>query len=116
MEEYGTLHAEPIKVGEYKGNRYFVRVNQFSCLCGYAELPKNWKDGEEDYIDVHGDVTFKGCIVNNGEKVRVIGFDTMHFGDSPTYWNLFRVEEECKHLIDGIIEVMEEDNKETEEE
>ena len=41
------------------------------------------------------------------EKVRVIGFDTMHCGDSSTYWNLCRVEKECKHLIDGIIEVME---------
>lgn len=116
MKEYGTLHAEPIKVGEYKGNRYFVNMNQFLWLNGYAEIPENWKDGEEDYIDVHGGVTFKGYLMNDQDKVRVIGFDTMHVGDSPAYWNLSRVEEECKHLINGIIEVMEEDNEETEEE
>lgn len=109
MEEYGTLHAAPIKVGEYKGHKYFVNVNQFSCLNGYAELPQNWKEGEEDYIDVHGGVTFKGYLINGEEKVRVIGFDTMHAGDNPVYWNLYRVEKECKHLIDGIIEVMEEE-------
>ncbi|ARU19630.1 hypothetical protein [Ligilactobacillus salivarius] len=116
MEEYGTLHAEPIKVGKYKGHKYFVNMNQFLCLNGYAEIPENWKDGEEDYIDVHGGVTFKGYLMNGEDKVRVIGFDTMHAGDSSAYWNLSRVEIECKHLIDGIIEVMEEDNKETEEE
>ena len=107
MEEYGTLHAEPIKVGKYKGHKYFVNMNQFLCLNGYAEIPEKWKEGEEDYIDVHGGVTFKGYLINGEEKVRVIGFDTMHWGDSPTYWNLCRVEKECKHLIDGIIEVME---------
>lgn len=45
--------------------------------------------------------------MNGEDKVRVIGFDTMHIGDSPAYWNLSRVEKECKHLIDGIIEITE---------
>ncbi|QXL49869.1 hypothetical protein IGB11_02465 [Ligilactobacillus salivarius] len=47
------------------------------------ELSKEF--GEEDYIDVHGGVTFKGYLMTGEEKVRVIGFDTMHWGDSPTY-------------------------------
>ena len=45
--------------------------------------------------------------MNGEDKVRVIGFDTMHLGDNPVYWNLCRVEKECKHLIDGIIEITE---------
>lgn len=40
MEEYGTLHAEPIKVGKYKGHKYFVNMNQFLWLNGYAEIPE----------------------------------------------------------------------------
>ena len=45
MEEYGTLHAEPIKIGKYKGHKYFVNMNQFLCLNGYAEIPEKWKEG-----------------------------------------------------------------------
>lgn len=106
MKYLGTNEAMPAKVGSYKGYRYFIIPSLFGALNGYAELPENWKDGEEDYIDVHGGATFKGYLVNGEEEVRVIGFGTMHAGDSPVYWNLSRVEEECKHLIDGIIEVM----------
>lgn len=68
MEEYGTLHAEPIKIGKYKGHKYFVNMNQFLCLNGYAEIPEKLKEGEEDYIDVHGGVTFKGYLINGEEK------------------------------------------------
>lgn len=107
MQYLGTNEAMPAKIGTYKGYKYFIIPSLFGALNGYAELPKDWKDGDEDELTVHGGVTFKGYLMIGEEKVRVIGFDTMHLGDSSTYWNLCRIEKECKHLIDGIIEVME---------
>lgn len=46
MEEYGTLHAEPIKVGKYKGHKYFVNMNQFLCLnvlCRNTRKLERWR-------------------------------------------------------------------------
>lgn len=116
MEECGTIDLEPLKISKYKGLRYFIILNPLLGLNGYAELPENWKDGKEEYIEVHGGVTYKGYVRDGKEKVRVIGFDTLHAFDRPEDWPLFRVETECRHSINEIIEVMEENEEETEEE
>ena len=116
MEEYRIINLEPLKIEKYKGLRYFIISNPFLRLNGYAELPENWKDGEEDYIAVHGGVTYKGYVRDGKEKVKVIGFDTLHAFDGPEDWPLYRVEVECRHLINEIIEVMEENEEEMEEE
>lgn len=104
MEEYGTLHAEPIKVGKYKGHKYFVNMNQFLCLNGYAEIPEKWKDGDEDELTVHGGITFKGYVRDGASKVKVIGFDTLHAFDDQKTRDLKNVERECKYMIDEMIE------------
>ena len=107
MEEYRIINLEPLKIEKYKGLRYFIISNPFLRLNGYAELPENWKDGEEDYIAVHGGVTYKGYVRDGKEKVKVIGFDTLHAFDDQETRDLKSVEKECKYMIDEMIEVME---------
>lgn len=68
METYGTINMEPLYIGEYKGLKYFIIPSPFLTLNGYAELPKAWKDGKEDWIDVNGGVTFKGYLKILNEK------------------------------------------------
>lgn len=65
MKYLGTNEAMPAKVGSYKGYRYFIIPSLFGTLNGYAELPKSWKDGDEDELTVHGGVTFKGYVKRN---------------------------------------------------
>lgn len=43
----------PAKIGSYKGYEYFIIPSLFGALNGYAELPKSWKDGDEDELTVH---------------------------------------------------------------
>ena len=86
MQYLGTNEAMPAKVGSYKGYKYFIIPSLFGALNGYAELPKSWKDGDEDELTVHGGITFKGYVRDGASKVKVIGFDTLHaFDDHETY-------------------------------
>ena len=107
MQYLGTNEAMPAKIGTYKGYKYFIIPSLFGALNGYAELPKSWKDGDEDELTVHGGITFKGYVRDGASKVKVIGFDTLHAFDDQETRDLKSVEKECKYMIDEMIEVME---------
>lgn len=104
MQYLGTNEAMPAKVGSYKGYKYFIIPSLFGALNGYAELPKYWKDGDEDELTVHGGITFKGYVRDGSSKVKVIGFDTLHVFDDQKTRDLKSVERECKYMIDEMIE------------
>ena len=104
MQYLGTNEAMPAKVGSYKGYKYFIIPSLFGALNGYAELPKSWKDGDEDELTVHGGITFKGYVRDGAAKVKVIGFDTLHAFDDQETRDLKSVEKECKYMIDEMIE------------
>ena len=104
MQYLGTNEAMPAKVGSYKGYKYFIIPSLFGALNGYAELPKDWKDGDEDELTVHGGITFKGYVRDGASKVKVIGFDTLHAFDDQETRDLKSVEKECKYMIDEMIE------------
>ena len=104
MRYLGTNEAMPAKVGSYKGYKYFIIPSLFGALNGYAELPKDWKDGDEDELTVHGGITFKGYVRDGSSKVKVIGFDTLHAFDDQKTRDLKNVERECKYMIDEMIE------------
>lgn len=103
MQYLGTNEAMPAKVGSYKGYKYFIIPSLFGALNGYAELPKDWKDGDEDELTVHGGITFKGYVRDGSSKVKVIGFDTLHAFDDQETRDLKSVEKECKYMIDEMI-------------
>ncbi|NXZ96772.1 hypothetical protein HZI56_06695 [Lactobacillus salivarius] len=105
MKYLETNEAMPAKVGSYKGYKYYIIPSLFGALNGYAELPKSWKDGDEDELTVHGGITFKGYVRDGASKVKVIGFDTLHAFDDQETWDLKSVEKECKYMIDEMIEV-----------
>lgn len=105
MQYLETNEAMPAKVGTYKGYKYFIIPSLFGALNGYAELPKSWRDGDEDELTVHGGITFKGYVRDGASKVKVIGFDTLHAFDDQETWDLKSVEKECKYMIDEMIEV-----------
>lgn len=104
MQYLGTNEAMPAKIGTYKGYKYFIIPSLFGALNGYAELPKDWKDGDEDELTVHGGITFKGYVRDGASKVKVIGFDTLHAFDDQETRDLKSVEKECKYMIDEMIE------------
>ena len=104
MQYLGTNETIPAKIGTYKGYKYFIIPSLFGALNGYAELPKDWKDGDEDELTVHGGITFKGYVRDGASKVKVIGFDTLHVFDDQKTRDLKSVERECKYMIDEIIE------------
>ncbi|PAY59658.1 hypothetical protein A8C40_00370 [Ligilactobacillus salivarius] len=104
MQYLGTNEAMPAKVGSYKGYKYFIIPSLFGALNGYAELPKDWKDGDEDELTVHGGITLKGYVRDGASKVKVIGFDTLHAFDDQETRDLKSVEKECKYMIDEMIE------------
>ncbi|WP_289147755.1 hypothetical protein [uncultured Megamonas sp.] len=105
MQYLGTNEAMPARKGTYKGYKYFIIPSLFGALNGYAELPKSWKDGDEDELTVHGGITFKGYVRDGASKVKVIGFDTLHAFDDQETRDLKSVEKECKYMIDEMIEV-----------
>lgn len=104
MQYLGTNEAMPAKIGTYKGYKYFIIPSLFGALNGYTELPKSWKDGDEDELTVHGGITFKGYVRDGASKVKVIGFDTLHAFDDQETRDLKSVEKECKYMIDEMIE------------
>ena len=105
MQYLGTNEAMPAKKVTYKGYKYFIIPSLFGALNGYAELPKSWKDGDEDELTVHGGITFKGYVRDEASKVKVIGFDTLHAFDDQGTRDLKSVEKECKYMIDEMIEI-----------
>lgn len=100
----------PIKEGKYKGIRYFITEVDLGIRIGrngYVEVPKNWDRKNDEYIPVHGGITFNGeIIISDGTTARVIGFDTFHFGDTPEEWTVSKVEKECFELVDMVKEIL----------
>lgn len=85
---------------------------------GYVILPddhelvdKFYGDFEKEYdIEVHGGITFSGYLSRimdlenmDLEEGYVLGFDCNHVGDNPVNCNQGYVENECKKLIDQLI-------------
>ncbi len=93
---------ETVKEFEHKGLKCTIKKVTFfkerGHLNGYVELPKQFTEVSMDDLplSVHGGITYK--------DKEVIGFDcahdfTEHYKD---YWNVERVEEECKRLAECI--------------
>ena len=95
MEYMGEINKDIVNQGnDYNVNWYVVR-NDFGSFTGYAELPDDWHDGDEDDLLVHGGVTFRGKL--NG--VEVIGFDTADELDYDIRWSLNEVVRETKERL-----------------
>lgn len=117
---------------QYKGIFYKVVLQRFGHRCGYVEIPEDLNISEQDFsfdsdLEVHGGITY--AQLEYGTKV--IGFDCAHYMDSAdvestmeTFTDLNDtelmllnytfgdgkvrsleyVEEQCKNLIDQLLE------------
>ena len=95
MEYMGEINKDIVNQGnDYNVNWYVVR-NDFGSFNGYAELPDDWHDGDEDDLLVHGGATFRGKL--NG--IEVIGFDTADELDYDMRWSLNEVVRETKERL-----------------
>ena len=95
-------------------------------LCGYVALPRTHPLNEVDYgvaekqwrISVHGGLTFADFLPVSGERRYCYGFDCAHMFDLsswrqfddecdalPYYRDMQYVEDECKALIDQLINI-----------
>ena len=104
------INAKIVRKGSYKGLQYFIIFSEGAWFCAYVVIPKksvfyeNTKWCEEPLVglNVHGGVTFtdRHPFVNNRWCV---GWDYAHYGDYG--WTTGKIEEECKHAIDQIVKI-----------
>ena len=79
-------------------------------LCGYVGLPKTSKFYKKNYddipIDCHGGLTYGSnqLFGQNDPDTFWIGYDCAHYGDSIFICNLEYCEEQCRSIVDQIIE------------
>ena len=76
--------------------------------CGYVGIPlshplaKRWCEELDEYVTVHGGVTYSDDYVPGAHKRKTrkwwVGFDCAHAGDTEEEWTLKRVEKECEEL------------------
>jgi len=99
------------KKGTYEGYNYVITEVEFASLYyvnGYVKLKDNNKFLEDDYDDIpiecHGGLTFKDERETFG-KGMWIGFDTAHYFDNYETKNIDFVENECKNIIEQLIEL-----------
>ncbi|WP_106460142.1 hypothetical protein [Anaerococcus sp. Marseille-P3915] len=84
--------------------------------CGYAVIPEDHPfygedyDEVEGYVDVHGGLTFSGEL--DGIDGFLLGFDCNHYEDSPEVQDEEYTLNECKRLVDQLIEIDKRDWKE----
>ena len=102
------------KIGTYRGYVYIIldmEAGWEKWRNGYVKLQDNSRFKDLDYdtypisaIDCNGGITFMSneCILF-GEGT-YIGFDTMHFWDNEATRGVENVEENCKSIIDQLIE------------
>ena len=102
---------EIAKKGTYEGYNYVImEVELAPCyhVNGYVKLKDNSKFLEDDYDDIpiecHGGLTFKDEREILG-KGMWIGFDTAHYFDNYETKNIDFVENECKNIIEQLIEL-----------
>lgn len=88
----------------------FVDTSEFTTwYCGYAVIPVDHPfygldyDEVEDDIDVHGGLTFSGKL--DELEGYLLGFNCNHFGDTPEVENEEYTLNECKRLVDQLIEI-----------
>lgn len=102
------------KIGTYRGYVYIIldmEAGWGKWRNGYVKLQDNSRFKDLDYdtypisaIDCNGGITFMSneCILF-GEGT-YIGFDTMHIDDNEATRSVGNVEENCKSIIDQLIE------------
>lgn len=80
----------------------------YNALCGYVEVPESnpahgvhYDDDPVAELQVHGGTTFSGPGRLTGDGWW-IGFDTMHYGDTPEAWPIERVRDETNKLASQI--------------
>lgn len=90
----------------------FVDTSGFTTwFCGYAVIPEDHLfygvdyDDVEDEIDVHGGLTFSGEL--DEVDGYLLGFDCNHYGDTPEVQDEEYTLNECKSLVDQLIEIQE---------
>lgn len=118
--------------GEYKGYKYKIYrgevfgnwVGETIYLRGYVALPEGHtfplekrsihgydENAIENFIIVHGGITYSGRKEFSDGEHYCLGFDTAHSGDmfsldypiTGKYRDMEYVENECKHIIDQLI-------------
>lgn len=121
----------PLVSNIYRDYPYYVVLAPDGHLNGYVEVPRShvaygrhYYDGLDSQINCHGGLTYSGHMelgspINNVNPLShycwYIGFDCAHYGDLvPTMGNqtghdIWRNDEfvanECKHIIDQLIEM-----------
>lgn len=101
------LSLDQEKRKELIGN---VRMNSANSILTFLKEINGMENSSMcSLFDCHGGITFSGRF--NDKKGWFIGFDCAHYGDrsSYSYEGVYRdmkyVEEECKRLVDQIIEI-----------
>jgi len=105
------------KVDNYRGMTYAITHLDFygdmSWRCGYVAIPDDHPLHGVDYTDIDEELEVHGGLTYSRESLTVdtnepytwwLGFDTNHWGDNQITQSLKYVEEECKKLIDQIVE------------
>lgn len=112
MKRFSQDRADYVNVEPYKwehaGLKCFIFAGGFGCLCGYVEVPRHnvayaahYTSKVLDDIKVHGGITYSDTgRDNNGEWW--IGFDTMHYSDTPETWPIEKVIEETNKLAEQV--------------
>ena len=81
---------------------------------GYCALPKGHRYFGVDNLDIHdisihGGLTFSGkSIIGQPKETKgmwILGFDTLHAGDTGEYWNNLRVMEETIKLYKQLCKI-----------
>ena len=109
-----------LKTATYRGYQIYIKYNNDFFLpvypngyyCGYVKIPtlhpfygEKYQDLED--IDVHGGLTFSGYLDDIGEDKYLLGFDCGHAGDNVKIHDENYTLQECKKLVDQLIEVEE---------
>ena len=109
--------APGLKTGIYRGYEIYVRrVSDLPTLrfpsgyyCGYVALPfthpfygKDYQDLDD--IEVHGGLTFSGYLHHVALDKYLLGFDCGHAGDDIKVHGEQYTLQECKKLVDQLIE------------
>lgn len=119
------INIKIVKKGVYRGYTFVVKKYQENGIyplfgdtsgfttwyCGYVVIPEysplygvDYQD-LEDYIRVHGGLTFSGRI--EGVDGYLLGFDCNHAWDDPHIQDEIYTRGECESLIDQIIKLEE---------
>ena len=94
-----------------KRSNLSILAYAFSSKLAYAfsSKEKNQDISAEIFFDVHGSLTFGGCLQFYDEPDIIfewaMGFDTAHFDDTPRTQTHEFCEKECRSFIDQLVEM-----------